>query len=157
VTGLQPGDEVDLLGPRGKIPVAADADWHLFVGDTPMLGAAYRMVESLSGLQRALVVAEVDTPEDALAPLDSGEVRVGGAVICRNDRERSDAAGLLNALAAVDLPGGAGRAYLFSEYHVGRVIRSALLDRGLEDDRISVKAFWRSGRSNAEHGEPPKD
>ena len=37
-----------------------------------------------------------------------------------------------------------------------RVIQSALLDRGLTPEQISHKAFWRSGRSNADHGEPEK-
>jgi hypothetical protein len=26
----------------------------------------------------------------------------------------------------------------------------------MSDDRISSKAFWRAGRTNAEHGEPDK-
>jgi hypothetical protein len=37
-----------------------------------------------------------------------------------------------------------------------RVIQSALLDRGLIEEQISHKAFWRSGLSNADHGEPVK-
>jgi NADPH-dependent ferric siderophore reductase len=29
----QPGDSVDVIGPRGKIVLDPDADWHVFVGD----------------------------------------------------------------------------------------------------------------------------
>jgi hypothetical protein len=36
-------------------------------------------------------------------------------------------------------------------------VRTALLDRGLSNDQVSLKAFWRAGVHNAEHGEPPKD
>ena len=39
---------------------------------------------------------------------------------------------------------------------VTKVVRDALLDRGLRDEQISRKAFWRAGRTNAEHGEPDK-
>jgi len=32
VKKAQPGDLVDVIGPRGKIPLDPSADWHLFVG-----------------------------------------------------------------------------------------------------------------------------
>ena len=35
-------------------------------------------------------------------------------------------------------------------------VRAALLDRGMPDEQISLKAYWRTGRGNAEHGEPDK-
>ncbi len=41
------GDVIDVIGPRGKIPLDANADWHLFVGDASALGASYRMAESI--------------------------------------------------------------------------------------------------------------
>ena len=37
-----------------------------------------------------------------------------------------------------------------------KAVRAALLDRGLDEDAISMKAFWRVGRNNADHGEPEK-
>jgi hypothetical protein len=37
------------------------------------------------------------------------------------------------------------------------VLRTALLDRGLSDEQISRKAYWRVGRRNADNGEPEKD
>ena len=43
----QPGDEVDIVGPRGKIVVDPEADWHLFMGDITCLGSAYRMAQSV--------------------------------------------------------------------------------------------------------------
>ncbi len=36
------------------------------------------------------------------------------------------------------------------------VVRDALRDRGLRDQDVSHKAYWRLGRSNADHGEPDK-
>ncbi|MST33611.1 hypothetical protein GHK86_12880, partial [Acidimicrobiaceae bacterium USS-CC1] len=44
---VQPGDEVEAMGPRGKIWVRPDAAWHLFVGDEAYIPATFAMVESL--------------------------------------------------------------------------------------------------------------
>jgi NADPH-dependent ferric siderophore reductase len=74
----------------------------------------------------------------------------------RKGRATSDPAGLLSGLSAFALPSGVGHAYLFGEFHVMRIIQSALFDRGLSEEQVSHKAFWRSGLSNADHGEPVK-
>ncbi len=156
VRRARPGDEVDVVGPRGKIPLDALADWHLFVGDASGFAAFYRMAESITVPGTATFVVEIDAPDDALvAPFDEG-LSVKGVFIEREGRSTSNAAGLLRGLADVELGDGPGHAYLFGEFHVMRVIQSALLDRGLAPEQISHKAFWRSGRSNADHGEPEK-
>jgi len=152
----RPGDVVDVVGPRGKIPVDPDADWHLFVGDTSALGAFYRMAQSLESPSRAIFIVEVDEPDDALtASFDEG-LGITGIFVDRAGRASQDPAGLLSGLAAFALPPDAGHAYLFGEFSVMKVVRAALLDRGLEPEQISLKAFWRAGRTNAEMGEPDK-
>ena len=152
----QPGDLVDVIGPRGKIPLDADADWHVFVGDASGLGAFYRMAQSIEAPGRAIFIVEIDHDDDALtAPFDEG-IGVTGIFVDRHGRAKNDPAGLLSGLAAFEFPPDEGHAYLFGEFSTIRAIRSALLDRGMSDDRISSKAFWRAGRTNAEHGEPDK-
>jgi NADPH-dependent ferric siderophore reductase len=156
VKKAQPGDPVDVIGPRGKIPLDPSAHWHLFVGDASGLAAFYRMAESIEVPSRAIFIVEIDAADDALsAPFDEG-LGVTGIFVDRQQRSTSDSAGLLSGLAAFALPPNAGHAYLFGEFHVMRVLQKALLDRGLEPEQISHKAFWRSGQSNAEHGEPEK-
>lgn len=151
-----PGETVDVIGPRGKIPLDPLADWHLFVGDASGFAAFYRMAESITLPGRVTFVVEIDAPDDALvAPFDEG-LSVKAVFIERRGRSMSDPAGLLSGLADVELANGLGHAYLFGEFHVMRVVQSALLDRGLAPEQISHKAFWRSGRSNADHGEPEK-
>ena len=152
----RPGDEVDLIGPRGKIPLDETADWHLFIGDASALGAFYRMARSIEVPGRAIFIVEVDEPDDALTTTFDEGLGVTGIFVDRMGRARDDAAGLLGGLAAFALPPDEGHAYIFGEFHVMRVIQSALLDRGLEAGQISLKAFWRAGRGNAEHGEPDK-
>ena len=152
----KPGDHVDVVGPRGKISLDPLADWHLFVGDVSALGAFYRMVDSIDAPGRAICIVEIDNAIDALTNAYVGESSVTGIFVNRDQRAPGDATGLLNGLSAFAMPPDAGHAYLFGEFDVIRVLRSALLDRGLAEGEISRKAFWRSGRANADHGEPDK-
>jgi NADPH-dependent ferric siderophore reductase len=152
----QPGDPVDVIGPRGKIVLDPQADWHVFVGDATGLAAFYRMAQSIEVPGRAIFIVEVDHADDALtAAFDEG-LGVTGIFVDRQDRAKNDPAGLLSGLAAFAFPPDEGHAYLFGEFHVMKDVRVALLDRGLDESKISLKAFWRTGRDNADHGEPDK-
>jgi len=156
VQRAQAGEPVDVIGPRGKIPLDPSADWHLFVGDVSGLSAFYRMAASIEAPGRAIFIVEIDQDDDAVtATFDEG-IAVTGIFVNRQDRARNDPAGLLSGLAAFALPPDQGHAYVFGEFSVVRVVRNALVDRGLSEDAINVKAFWRMGRSNADHGEPDK-
>jgi NADPH-dependent ferric siderophore reductase len=151
-----PGDEMDIIGPRGKVVLDPMADWHLFVGDITILGSAYRMAQSIEVPGRAIFIVETDHADDALtATFDEG-LGVTGIFVDRMGRSKDDAAGLLSGLAAFAFPPHRGHAYVFGEFHVMKAVQAALLDRGLDDDAISIKPFWRVGRNNADHGEPDK-
>jgi len=150
-------DRVDVIGPRGKIPLNDAADWHLFVGDVSSLGAFYRMAQSIEVPGRAVFIVELDDPDDAVtASFDEG-LGVTAIFVDCGDRGHDDPAGLLSGLAAFTLPPDEGHAYLFGEFHVMRVVKSALIDRGLSAEQISLKAFYRIGQSNGANGEPSKD
>ncbi len=151
------GSEIDVVGPRGKIPLDESADWHLFVGDVSSLAAFYRLAQSIEVPGRAVFIVELDHPDDALtAPFDEG-LGVTGIFVDRGGRAHNDPSGLLGGLAAFALPPDEGHAYLFGEFSVMRVIRTALVDRGLDKARISLKAFYRVGEANGANGEPSKE
>jgi NADPH-dependent ferric siderophore reductase len=152
----QPGDEVDIVGPRGKIVLDPEAEWHLFMGDITCLGSAYRMGTSIDAPGQVVFIVETEHADDAITTAFDEGIAVTGIFVDRADRSKDDPAGLLSGLAAFAFPPGRGHAYLFGEFHVMKTLRVALLDRGLEDESISVKAFWRVGRDNADHGEPEK-
>ncbi|HXQ47654.1 MAG TPA: siderophore-interacting protein, partial [Caulobacteraceae bacterium] len=42
-----PGAEIEAVGPRGRTRLAAQADWHLFVGDETCVPAIFAMLEVL--------------------------------------------------------------------------------------------------------------
>jgi len=151
-----PGDQVDVIGPRGKIVLDELADWHVFIGDASGLASFYRMAQSIETPGRAIFIVEIDDPSDAVtAPFDEG-LGVTGIFIDRQARAHDDPAGLLSGLAAFELPPDVGHAYLFGEFSIIKVVADALLDRGMTAEQISRKAYWRAGRANADHGEPDK-
>lgn len=153
----QPGDEVDIVGPRGKIVLDTEADWHLFMGDITCLGSAYRMAQSVEAPGKVVFIVEIDHADDALTTTFEDGIAVTGIFVDRMGRAKDDPSGLLSGLAAFAFPPDRGHAYLFGEFHVMKAARTALLDRGLDEESISMKAFWRVGRNNADHGEPEKD
>ncbi|MGH3732578.1 MAG: siderophore-interacting protein [Acidimicrobiales bacterium] len=156
VQSARSGDRIDVIGPRGKIPLDPVADWHLFMGDISALAAAYRMSSVIEVPGRAIFIIEIDAPDDALgATFDEG-LGVTGIFVERRGRDLKDPAGLLSGLAAFELPLELGHVYLFGEFHVVRALLSAVSDRGIAPEQINHKSYWRSGISNAEHGEPDK-
>jgi NADPH-dependent ferric siderophore reductase len=149
------GERIDAIGPRGKITARMEADWHLFIGDETGIPGALAMIEVLPTTSRAIALFEIDTPADEQEPdrHDGQQLdvhwahRLGQSV-------PGDASLLQEALADIGLPTGPGHVYLAAEAGVVRNVQRVLEERGLRQDQISAKAYWRRGLPNAEHGEP---
>lgn len=156
VRTARPGDQIEAIGPRGKIFLAPEADWHLFAADESGLAAVFAMVAALPAGQRAIIFLEVpeSADEQHLASPAQGSVswlpRAGSA-------PAGDPAALAGALQNVELPPGTGHCYLFGEAKVVLRLREVLASRGLGDGQVSAKAYWGRGRANAQHGEPARD
>jgi NADPH-dependent ferric siderophore reductase len=153
------GDRIDAIGPRGKITLQTDADWHLFVADETGMPGVLAMVETLPSPSIALALIEIDTPADEQVPDSAQRLELDLRWLYRMERRSvpGDASLLLDALTGLELPVGAGHAYIAAEARVVKAIQQSLTDRGFEKDRISGKAYWRRGLPNAEHGEPSRD
>ncbi len=151
------GDEVDVVGPRGKITLDPLADWYLFIGDLSGLAAFYRMAESIETPGQAIFIVEVDDMADAVTASFSPELGITGIFVERQGREHHDPTGLLRGLSAFEFPPHEGHAYVFAEFAVTKAVSVALQDRGLTSEQISTKAFYRTGRPNAVNGEPERD
>ncbi|HXA33264.1 MAG TPA: siderophore-interacting protein [Acidimicrobiales bacterium] len=155
IRSAQPGCRIDAIGPRGKVTVRTDADWHLFVCDETGLPGALAMLESLEPASVATALFEIDSPADeqALGPNQIGSLdlrwlhRLGRSV-------PGDASLLLEVLTDLDLPTGRGHVYVAAESRVVRAVQQALAERGLDRDQVSAKAYWRRGLPNTERGEP---
>lgn len=152
------GDRIDAIGPRGKITVDPDADWHLFVVDETGLPGALAMIESLPPGSTAVAILEIDGPADQILPASHDAQRLDLRWLHRGGRSvPGDASLMLDAVGAVELPTGLGHAYVAGEAGVVRAVNRTLAERGLGPDQVSGKAYWRRGLPNAEHGEPARE
>ncbi|HEY1653350.1 MAG TPA: siderophore-interacting protein [Acidimicrobiales bacterium] len=152
------GDQIEAIGPRGKITLHEDADWHLFVGDETGLPGALAMMEALPSTSRATALLEIDTPADEQEPNTPLPAQLDLRWLHRSGRSvPGDASLLLHALADFAPPSGLGHAYVAAEAGVVRSIQGTLVERGMAQDQISAKAYWRRGLPNAEHGEPTRE
>ena len=164
VRSARPGDTIEGIGPRGKIFVSEAADWHLFAADESGLAAVLAMAGSLPAGAQAIAFLEVPEPADQQDLVTSAGLSLhwlpraaGGTARPGDIPAAGDPAALAAALAAADLPGGRGHAYLFGEAAVVLRLREVLAERGLEPGQVSPKAYWGRGRANAQHGEPARD
>jgi NADPH-dependent ferric siderophore reductase len=155
IRGTRVGDRIDAIGPRGKITPRLEADWHLFIGDETGMPGALAMIEGLPSTSTAKALLEIDTPADEQEP----DSRVGQQLQLRwlhrlGQSVPGDASLLQTALADLGLPVGIGHVYVAAEAGVVRSLQKDLAERGLRQEQISAKAYWRRGLPNAEHGEP---
>jgi len=140
----RPGDVILAEGPRGRTVVSGEADWRLFTGDETALPGIAAMIESLPAGERAYAIVEVAGSEEeqaieTAARLDVRWLHRGGAPTAPSQ-------GLIEALAAFDLPPGVGQACVIGETTTVRAQRQALIARGFPKDRIAAEGYWRPGR-----------
>jgi NADPH-dependent ferric siderophore reductase len=155
-TTVGPGAPLEALGPRGKIGLAPDASWHLFVGDDSFAPAALSMAESVPANRRIVLALQIDEPDHAQPEAITAPVE-GPRWVLRGAEPSDSPAALLAALAPVPLPRGPGHAYVGGEHTMVQALRRFLIERGMTPESIDAKGYWRLGRQNAAHGEPERD
>jgi NADPH-dependent ferric siderophore reductase len=159
VRGLRVGDEVEAVGPRGKISLVAEVPWHLFVGDEVAVPGFAAMIERLPAGSRATVRVESGVELGALRPTPGAGVELDWVWLPRIGAP-GQAETLLRAVTALPpapLPGSlSARVYLAGEAGVVAGLRTRLCELGWSDDTISAKAYWGLGRANVSHGEPAR-
>jgi NADPH-dependent ferric siderophore reductase len=149
----QPGDRVNGVGPRGKIYLDPEADWHLFVGDDTAAPASLNMLEALPPGVPGLAFLEVTTAEDELSTSTTQQVNW----LYRGDTSSLSSKLLVDALNSAALPPGRGHVYIAGEVQIVAAVQLAALARGLAPEQLSPKAYWGRGKSNANNGEPEKE
>jgi len=154
-TTAEAGSAVEAIGPRGRIGLDPDADWHLFIGDDCFAPAALNMAEAVPEGGTVALAIEIDGPGHE-QPDDIGARVVGPRWVFRQSAPVGDPAPLLDALDATSLPAGRGHAYVGGEHAVVNALRDALVVRGMDPDSVSAKPYWRLGRRNNVVGEPER-
>jgi NADPH-dependent ferric siderophore reductase len=141
-------DTVTAVGPRGKIGLLPDVDWHLLIGDDSAIPVTVVMLEAAPVDTIALAVLEVEDAahEHPAARPISWLHRLGAPL--------GDPAVLLAHLRSLELPDGDGAVYLNGERRVMVEARRLLVERGVDPDAISLKSYWVRNEANGDHGEP---
>ncbi len=150
------GQTVEAIGPRGKISLDPEAEWHLFIGDDSYSPAALNMAEAVADDQRVILAIEIDGAGHEQPNEIRAEVS-GPRWVRRDGAPLGDPAALMAALASIELPAGRGHAYVGGEHAVVATLRDALVARGMDADSVSAKPYWRLGRQNAANGEPERN
>lgn len=142
----RPGDRLRMLGPGGAYAPDPEADWHLFVGDEAALPAVCAALEHLPAGRPAVVILQVDGPEDVLElPAHTGATvqwlfrsEAGGD---------PDGTQLPEAVGALTFPAGRVHAFVHGEAIAVRDLRRHLTrERRIAKDDLSISGYWRRGR-----------
>jgi NADPH-dependent ferric siderophore reductase len=142
----------EVVGPRGKITLAPEVAWHLFVGDETYIPGALAMLEALPSGSSGWAILEVGGPLDEQPIKSSSEAVLNW--IHRGNTGPGDPLLLLERLRRWTFPRSPGQVYIAAELRVAVALRDHLLASGLERERVSAKGYWSLGRANASRGEP---
>jgi NADPH-dependent ferric siderophore reductase len=135
------GDQVVLTLPHGSYRPDADADWHLMVGDESALPAIAASLEVLPVAARAVAILVCDGPEHELELTCPGELDVRWL---HRSGDPTDAALLVDAVRALDVPEGRVHAFVHGEAGEVRDVRRHLLgERSVPRADLSVSGYWR--------------
>ena len=149
-----PGDPVALWGPRTAFTPADDVDWYLLVADETGLPATAAILEDLHGRfdGPVVVLVEVAGPEEH-QPLAVGP-NVEVTWLHRGDRPAGTTTQLVDAVRALDLPGGRPYVWGGGESRAMTGIRRYLRRGvGYARDDVSLTPYWR----HAAHPEEPDE
>lgn len=136
-TQATPGQRATIGGPRGSFIIPTDFDWHLLAGDETALPAVARRLEELPAGTRAFAVLHVADAADRRALPSAASVQVQWV---------DSGAALVEAVRALDLPGGEGFAWGAGEAGTMAALRRVLVDeRGLDRHAVRVSAYWKQG------------
>lgn len=135
---VQPGQQVDVAGPRGSMVVDAGLDWHWLVGDATALPAvARRLVELPADASVTVLLAAAAADRRALPGPTGLDLRWV-------DGEQA----LVDALRDLPLPAGEGFAWCAAEAGTAAALRAALAAKGLPKEAMRVAAYWKRGASS---------
>lgn len=132
-----PGQTVQVGGPRGSMIIPMDYDWHLLAGDASALPAIARRLEELPASARAIVLVQVENPDDERPLPSAAQVRAQWV------RRADD---WLQALHTMALPAGEGFAWCAGEAQVMAQARPLLLQHHHHPrEAMRVAAYWKRG------------
>jgi NADPH-dependent ferric siderophore reductase len=139
----QPGDTLDIGGPRGSMVVADDFDFYWLIGDETALPAIGRRVEELRAGAFVTTVVIVDGPEEEQTFATKADWRP--VWVHRNGRTDADA--LKSALSGLRAGAGDGYVWIAAEAQTARALREYVLgERSHPKEWFKASGYWVAGQ-----------
>lgn len=152
-SSASPGQFVGLAGPRGSHVVLLDFDWYLLIGDETALAFIGRQLEELPVEARAIVLVEVDGPEDEIELASPANVQVQW--VHRSGEAPGASSVLLDAVRQTQLLDGEFYTWVSGEAGAVRDIRRHLLnERRIVRDWSRFNGHWKYRVPDWDHHEP---
>lgn len=140
----QPGEVIEVKGPRGHTHLDPDVDWHFFTGDETCIPAIAHILESAPADTRVHALIEVQDESGVVEIITKANLDLHW--LHRKTLPAGPGTFMADALASFALPGGHGRAYIIGETSNVRRQRHDLIARGLTREQIRSEGYWRPGR-----------
>lgn len=142
----QPGDTLEIGGPRGSAVLDDDFDWYMLVGDETALPSISRRLSELRPSALVIAALVVEEPADRIGLSDRAKLDVRWAV--RDGSEANDADRLRSLIAGGPLPNGDGYVWIAAEAGVARALRSYIIDEcGHPRAWTKAAGYWSRGAS----------
>lgn len=140
----QPGQTLNVGGPRGSFIIPTAYDWHLFIADETGLPAIGRRLAELPAGTRVVVLGEVDGAADQIAFETKTDATVAWAH--RNGVAAGDSDVLAKTLSTMKLPAGDYYAWVACESLTAKALRRQLIaDHGANPKWMRAAGYWRRG------------
>lgn len=141
----QVGDCVQIGGPRGSVVISPNYDWYWLVGDETAIPAIARRLAEWPEASMTAFIA-VSGPDEEVPLPTSPAHRVEW--VHRPADNVADPAVLLESLAHAELPEGEGFVWIAAEASVARVLREAVVARGVPPGKLKAAGYWTSGAAD---------
>ncbi|MBC7681167.1 MAG: siderophore-interacting protein [Ferruginibacter sp.] len=140
----QVGQTLGVGGPRGSFILPTDFDGHLLIGDDTAIPAIARRLAELPAGAPALVLIEVDSPEDEQTLASAADTTV--VWVHRQGQPHGQQPLLLERLRTLLLPPGDIHAWVGCETHTAKALRAHLVvERGVQPQWTKAAGYWRQG------------
>lgn len=151
---VEPGAQITIRGPGGAFSPAADADWHLFVGDESAIPAIAASVARLSPAATGYVVIEVAGVDDEIKmDIPNGVVvrwvHRGASSESAGEEISGDNSPVIAVVKELEWLPGRPSVFIHGEaqtvmHNLRPYIRK---ERGVPAASASISGYWRRGRT----------
>lgn len=140
----EPGDVMEIAGPRGSAVISSTFDWWLLIGDETALPAIGRRIEELpAGTHIISIVTVVSADEEQGFATGAHHEALW---VHRPAEKADDPEALIAALKSLSFPDGDGFVWIAAEAHVARSVRDYLkTERNHPQAWTKAAGYWIKG------------